>query len=462
MLIHRTYFSKSNTIQYQNITNTGKSPYTELYFGNILNVTNNVGFSRFIFDLDLADITSKIEDIPLDCNTSTHILKMINTSSFDRELLNKNWSNGKKRATSFDLLLYRITDDIDWDEGVGSDFVSELALENDKSFSNRPSNWFNSTTVNTWSTPGVLNNNSVLIGQQHFSDGNENLEIDMTSEINAILSNQITKPSGWMIVFREELENVSNLTENYAVGFYTRHTQTFYKPVLESKINNTINDNRNNFTLGVDNNLYLYVSQNGQQINLDEEPTVTIIDNKGDNVTHNGFLCKKGLGIYEYKITSIEATKTPCLYHDVWGNIKINNNNFDDIKKTFLIENKIDFNNDNLKVPNLSIKYTGINNAEKIIRGDIRKVIFNVFEKYTTNKIVDVVNIFYKLYVKEGKTQVLVNDWTILNKERNNYYFILDTSDKLPNDYYLDFKYSLNGIEKMHDNTIKFTITDTK
>jgi len=54
---------------------------------------------------------------------------MTNTSSFDEDLLNTSMSNGRMRATSFDLILFRIPDTSGqfgdpqyWDEGVGYDY----------------------------------------------------------------------------------------------------------------------------------------------------------------------------------------------------------------------------------------------------------------------------------------------------------------------------------------------------
>ena len=59
MSTHRSYFSKNNTILNNSFTNTGKAPYTELYFGSANDVISTYGFSRFIFDLDLTELINK-------------------------------------------------------------------------------------------------------------------------------------------------------------------------------------------------------------------------------------------------------------------------------------------------------------------------------------------------------------------------------------------------------------------
>lgn len=47
-----------------------------------------------------------------------------------------------------------------WDEGVGYDF-NDLVYdysEFDKNFSDRPSNWYQTTTLGVWTTNGIYDN----------------------------------------------------------------------------------------------------------------------------------------------------------------------------------------------------------------------------------------------------------------------------------------------------------------
>jgi hypothetical protein len=91
---------------------------------------------------------------------------MTNTSFFDGDLLNDKTSQGRRRATSFDLVLYRIpktsgtTGDTQvWDSGVGYDYYDyKINPYNDKSYSDRPVNWFQTTTISNWSLPGIYDN----------------------------------------------------------------------------------------------------------------------------------------------------------------------------------------------------------------------------------------------------------------------------------------------------------------
>ncbi len=89
MSINNSYFSRNNTIISNSYTNTGRNPVMELFYGNG-GIANPIGFSRFIFDLDLDLLKEKYSDGTIgDCNNSVaHTLRMTNTSFFDKDLLN--------------------------------------------------------------------------------------------------------------------------------------------------------------------------------------------------------------------------------------------------------------------------------------------------------------------------------------------------------------------------------------
>ena len=145
MSIHRSYFSRNNTLLNNSFTNTGKAPYTELYFGSANDVISKYGFSRFIFDLDLTELINKFSDGTISTGCTgfsgiSHKLVMTNTSSFDKELMNGQIWDGRIRATSFDLNLIRIPktsgntgNPQTWDNGVGSDYYD---VKNTQNFSN--------------------------------------------------------------------------------------------------------------------------------------------------------------------------------------------------------------------------------------------------------------------------------------------------------------------------------------
>jgi len=97
-----------------------------------------------------------------------------------------------------------------------------------------------------------------------------------------------------------------------------------------------------------------------------------------------------------------------------------------------------------------------------ILNTDVRKVGVIIKQAYTTNKQLPNVDAFYRVYVKEGTTEVQVQDWTKINRTPNEYYFIFDTRDKIPNEYFIDLKVISSGEINTYKKQIKFQIINKK
>ena len=236
MSIHRSYFNKNNTIVASSHVNTARNPVTQLFYGK--NITRSCvptgfsgdtcgtyceqvmgptasastcdgqtgytktaitgytsanvhGYSRFLFDLDLVSLSKKIKDCCIDVTGGTqnvkHTLCMTNTSSFDDSLLNGTvLMNDTRRATSFTLMLFKVTGNTNWNDGVGYDyFVPDgmFAPVFDQTYSTRPSNWSSSTTLTSWSISGVYNNilpsTYEILATQYFDLGNEDIKFNV-------------------------------------------------------------------------------------------------------------------------------------------------------------------------------------------------------------------------------------------------------------------------------------------
>lgn len=488
MSIHNSYFSRNNTIIYNSYTNTGRNPVTELFYGQTATGQFPSNYSRFIFDLDLTLLRQKIQDgtISTGCTSGlTHTLRMVNTSNFDKELLNTTTSQTRMRATSFDLVLFRIPY-IDnnpsrpqtWDEGVGYDFADLLYeySEYDRNFSNRPSNWYQTTTIGTWEVPGLYSNLNVgttpysgltIVDTQHFEFGDENIAFDMTSEINGILNGSTTNVTGWGIAYVPQVELLTGLTEAYEVQFFTRHTQTFYEPYLETTYNDIVEDDRNSFTLGRVNKLYLYLYQDGNPINLDTTPNVTILDNSGNVITGLSGLttCRRSAGVYEVTIPPLVGYKTPCTFSDRWTGLLYNGFPLPNVLNDFTLQpfkNGFTIGTNSVDPKIYGFDYYGIKQDEKILNTDIRKVGVIIKQAYTTNRLLPKVSAYYRVYVREGQTEVQVQDWTTISRTPNEYYFIFDTRDKIPNEYFIDIKVESSGEINTYKRQIKFQIVNYK
>jgi len=496
MSIHRSYFNKNNTIISDSLTNTGRNPVTQLFYGRSTSkcvYTGNSGdtcdgatgftktfsnnHSRYIFNIDLSDLRVKANSCCVTASALTHTLKMTNTSNFDDSLINSNvLMNDTRRATSFELMLFKVTG-YTWDEGVGYDYqVPHVSLEPqyNTTQSKRPSNWDFADTVTNWLVPGTYDNTQfqspttyTVLATQRFDHGNENISfssVALDNEINGVLAPTPTMPVVYGIAYVPQLEQITGSTESYSVGFFSRHTQTFYEPFLETTYDDSIRDDRGNFNIGCYNNLFLYVYDcDGNPMCLDYDPTVTIVDCLGATVstlTATSLTC----GAYYIQYNAISVPQTPPVqYEDVWSNISIGGIIQPPITNEFIIHDKGYSIGTNITSPKIyGYSVSGIREDEKIKNGDTRKVYVSAREPYTTNKSALVDNIQYRLYVREGNTQVEVIPWTLVNKTFTANYFLLDTSWMIPNEYHLDIKSTSNQQVDTYSKVIKFQIVNEK
>ena len=500
MSILRSYIDKNNTIISNSYVNTGRNPVIELNFGASDFVIPNYGYSRFIFDLDLALLRENIVSgvISTGCTSAmTHTLKMTNTSSFDNELLNSFMSNERRRATSFDLILFRIPQASgttgsaqDWDEGVGYDYndfnlaqnsaiggSAPLTYVDSRAYSTRPSNWYQTSTISNWSQPGIYNNKNegtvnysglTIVARQHFELGNEDIDMDMSNEINGVLNGSITGVTGWGLAYLPQIENLTGLTESYSVAFFSRQTQTFYQPYMLTTYDDLIKDDRNVFLKNQVNKLFLYVYQNGDLINLDSDPFVRIEDRNGDAVSGMSSLntCLRTKGVYEVVVPNgFTNQPTPCLFYDVWSGLTINGQSLPNVTNQFTLlpySSGIQIGAVSQDPTKFGFDFYGILQNEQILNSDIRKVGVTIKKAYTGQVPLQNISAFYRVYVREGTTEVQVQDWTPINRTPNEYYFIFDMRDKIPNQYYVDIQVNTSGEKDTYKKQLTFNIVNKK
>jgi hypothetical protein len=406
-------------------------------------------------------------------------------------------SNERRRATSFDLILFRIPkisgdtgEPQYWDEGVGYDYTdfniaqnsanggsTPLTYVDSRAYSTRPSNWYQTTTISGWSQSGVYNNKNegtvnysglTIVARQHFELGNEDLDMNMTNEINGILNGSITGVTGWGVAYLPQIENITGLTESYSVAFFSRHTQTFYQPFLLTNYDDIIKDDRNLFLKSQTNRLYLYVYQNGDLVNLDSDPFVRIEDRNGDAVSGMSSLstCLRTKGVYEVVVPNgFTSSPTPCQYYDIWSGLTINGQGIPNVTNQFTLQQYnagIQIGSSSKEPQIFGFNFYGILQNEQILNTDIRKVGVTIKKAYTGQQVLENISAFYRVYVKEGTTEVLVQDWTPINRTPNEYYFIFDMRDKIPNQYYVDIQVNTSGEKDTYKQQLTFNIVNTK
>ena len=458
-MVIRTYFDKNNTIVSNQYVNTGLNPVTELFYGGAIGEQK---YSRFLFHFDESRLKALYTGGTFtDLSKLKHTLRMTNTGSFDTRLLNGTMGD-KDRTTSFDLILFKIGQE--WDNGVGYDYEVPIVITGEEAYFTGPSNWIEAQTGIFWDNgTGVYSGSpsGITVTMQHFNKGNENIEMDVTDYVNGVLTGDPNYGLG--IAYNRPFELMSTTSLQY-VGFFTNNTQTFYEPYIETIYDNHIEDDRNNFFADKPNKLYLYVNLAGNPTNLDTKPSVDIYDNNGalivsytpSDVNH------VTLGVYSIDITiPASSNNLETMYNDVWSGIIVNGVSRPDITLDFVIKDSFGYynigNNDMLP-KKVAVSIGGIQNKERIKRGDIRKVIVSARIPYTVEQTQNISGLKYRLYVTEGAPELTVIDWQPVEMANNYYYFLLDTQSLIPNTYYLDIQAYSNQEVTTLKNVCQFDI----
>ena len=465
-MVIRSYFDKGNTIIKNQYTNTGLNPISELVYGRE-GINNR--YSRFLVHFDLSGLISDYNRGNLgDLSTTTHKLKMTNTQAFEADEMGKLTIDDKRRASSFDLVLWKLNQT--WDEGNGYDYTCYNVLNTAgcDAYIERYSNWFYPKNNVYWPQNGTYTGNTsgVTITTQHFDHGNENLEMDITSTINDIITGG-SQNYGFAVAYTYDLEQTETQELNY-VGFFTRHTQTYYEPFLETNNQSYIIDDRNLFYTDKTNRLYLYTNLGNSPTNLDSLPSVTILDNNGNtflSIPSSG-VTRQFEGVYYVEFIVPSSGYTDCLtFQDVWSNILINGISRSDITLEFSLKESNDYYNfgdADGEPKEYGFSMSGVKREEKIKRGDIRKILVSARIPYTVNRKQIIDGLKYRLFIKEGTTEINVIDWNDVNRTNNQNYFLLDTSWMIPNTYYLDLKLYTNQEVKDYPEIVKFYIVNQK
>ena len=150
-------------------------------------------------------------------------------------------------------------------------------------------------------------------------------------------------------------------------------------------------------------------------------------------------------------------------FYDVWKGISVEGNSFSDITQKFVpkpYSSKFTIGENQKEVNKYVVQYSGIKQNEKIKSGEVKKISVN-FRTITksTNVLFD--EVFYRIYIKEGHTNVNVFDWTYLDVTNENS-FMLDTSILIPREYFIEIKGVKHNEEIFYPNEIKFEIVSEK
>lgn len=506
MSIYRTYFDRDTVIIRNSCANTGRNPITELFHGGSLD-SNNILYSRYLFGVDLTELVDRVNTKEYSLSGMTHKINITNTSCFEYELFCKtvDASCGEAcRATAFDLILFEVPEK--WSEGNGYDYIaSNLTIQNnkqtrvfadirDQAYCEGPANWEDRLSVTAWSQPGVYNdpymwysgNTSgytgttidLVKGEQYFERGNENLCIDITDYINSLISSGITE-ANLGLAYKPGLESAPQEELSYT-GFFSRDTQTVYEPYMETVYNDLIKDDRCEFHLDKVNRLHLFVNAGGERVNASISG-VTIYDQNEEVYLTFGpdEINQVTTGVYyvEFSVSS-DPTSGYCgniQFMDIWEGVVVNGKDLGNIELDFVVKDEESYynigsgdksgrgvgNSRNISIYDYHFSFSGIKRKEKIKRGDTRRVDIDATIPFSSDhKPLD--KISYRIYIKEGETQLEYIPWSEVNRTEDSNYFLVDTSWFIPNDYYMEFKIESGNEVRTYHDIIQFEIVSEK
>ena len=319
---------------------------------------------------------------------------------------------------------------------------------------------------------------SIIIGTQHFDFGSENLSIDITKYVMDELRDEMDETLedyekkcidnyGLCLAFVPETEKlrvikhgagyqkIGSYIQEFYVGFFTDNTNTFFHPYIEANYDEYIMDDRESFTLGKSNNLYLYIFDDGTPTNLDKTPKCTINGNEVDvkQVTK---------GVYRASVGNLTSEmEVGAIYYDKWSKIALNGVKNDDVELEFStkpLSNKLMIGENSYSKNSLVPSLYGINDNERLKRGQEREVVVDFREKYSTDKRMIISSGEYRIYVYDGPRQIEIIPYTKIEKGFLNNFFKIYTQDFIPHKYHIDIKVSDGRETRFFENVLSFEI----
>jgi hypothetical protein len=227
----------------------------------------------------------------------TYVLKM-----FDER-------HGDTVPTSYDLFAFPLSRS--WDEGVG--------IDDDLDRDGGVANWLQPVSTADWVTTGSDYLADEGSGSQHFDDGNEDLEMDVTDLVMNWLTGTFGN-NGLVLKMGDTEENSS--ARYFRKVFHGRESLFVEKlPYIEARWNSVVKDHRHNFAFDNDSNLLLYNFVRGELVDLTEPVTVRIQDNViGVSASYSEEFTagKVSTGIYSASINIENTASFSASWIDVW------------------------------------------------------------------------------------------------------------------------------------------------
>jgi hypothetical protein len=460
-MIFRSYFKKQATLIRNSYTNSSRNPVVELSYGGTTNSATTY-VSRYLLNIDLDYLKSKITSNTINQSTiQSHILKIKNCIALNDGYIGLDFVTSK-RASGFDLAFIKI--DESFDEGTGYDYIYNDNQYREVELNKSAANWYNRKNPQiTWSQSGVFTGTtndlsaSTILTTQRFEIGNEDIEVDITEYVNGILFSGQTN-NGICIAYLANTEILTSDTKNVTT-FFSKYTQTFFEPFLETSYNDRVNDDLCCMNFDIENDFY-FVSQAAISDMLKFE----IIDSNDDIIytTTTGFT---QLNNFNYKTSyniDSEIYQDKEIFTYRWYYVQ--NSKYKILEKQFNIS-KIDLNDGTSLTygTEVFINVLGIKSNEIITKKvGIKRLIFKAKRLIETRILKNIIgDIEFRIYVNQGKNQIDVIPFTKASKVNDEYFTEIDFSWFISHDYTIEIRgLDKNGVQYPNTNYVKFRVTN--
>lgn len=256
---------------------------------------------------------------------------------------------------------------------------------------------------------------------------------------------------------------LATFDDDVSLTFHTRESFNLFQPHLDTIYDNPVIDDRGEFYLGKENNLYLFSNAKKTNITLDRPPNIHILD-YDENIIASGTTECISQGIYKAKITLDDGDIDECgSYTDLWTDLYYNGKKLKDVEQTFLIKSYEDYYSfeDNSSYQHPRMVFSGIRYNERILQGDVKRVQVKLYEARTT-KLSNYDLVLYRIYVKQGNEEISIQDWQIMNKSQCSNWIDLYTESYLPQKYCIQFKTIIGSSEFTNLQELTFHVIASK
>ena len=460
-MIFRSYLKKQATLIRNSYTNSSRNPVIELSYGGTTNSATTY-VSRYVFNIDLDYLKSKITSNTINQSTvQSHILKIKNCIALNDGYIGADFITSK-RASGFDLAFIKLNEA--FDEGTGYDYIYNDNQYREVELNKSAANWFNRRNPQiTWSQTGAFTGTtndlsaSTILATQRFEIGNEDIEVDITDYVNGILFSG-NPNNGICVAYSANTETLTSNTKN-VVTFFSKYTQTFFEPFLETTYNDRVNDELCCMNFDINNDFY-FISQspvsNVTEFRIIDSNDTTIYTTTTGITQLNNFNYKTNYTV-DSEIYQDKEIFTYRWYYQQNGKYKI-------LEKQFNIS-KIDLNDGTSLTygTEVFINVLGIKSNEIITKKvGLKRLIFKPKRLIETRILKNIIgDIEFRIYVNQGKNQIDVIPFTKASKVNDEYFTEIDFSWFISHDYTIEIRgLDKNGVQYPNTNYVKFRVTN--